>query len=72
MSQQEKSVEVLSIARDGRTIWRGKEVESDEDFRKAMMDIHRIMTRDTRPAIIQALAHPAIAFVLGYLLGVAL
>lgn len=32
---------VLEIKADGRIFWRGREVESDDQFRAAMMDVHR-------------------------------
>ena len=31
--------EVVRIAHDGRIFWNGREVESDDDFRAAMMDL---------------------------------
>lgn len=31
--------EVLRIQQDGRIFWKGREVESDEEFRAAMMDV---------------------------------
>ena len=33
------SKEVVRIANDGRIFWNGREVESDDDFRAAMMDL---------------------------------
>ena len=35
--------EVLRIEKDGRIFWRGREVESDDEFRAALMDLHDMM-----------------------------
>jgi hypothetical protein len=32
-------VVVVSIEQDGRILWRGREVETDDDFRAAMLDL---------------------------------
>ena len=37
--KQEPAVEVIRIGPDGRLFWRGREVETDDDFRGAMMDL---------------------------------
>ena len=37
--RQEPAVEVIRIGPDGRLFWRGREVETDDDFRGAMMDL---------------------------------
>ena len=31
--------EIVRIAHDGRIFWNGREVESDDDFRAAMLDL---------------------------------
>jgi hypothetical protein len=37
--------EIIRIAPDGRLFWRGREVETDDDFRAAMLDLaNRIRT----------------------------
>ena len=35
--------EVLRIANDGRIFWNGREVESDDEFRAAMLDLSKRM-----------------------------
>jgi len=37
--KKEPAVEVIRIGPDGRLFWRGREVETDDDFRGAMMDL---------------------------------
>ena len=37
--KQEPTIAVISIGPDGRLFWRGREVETDDDFRGAMMDL---------------------------------
>jgi len=37
--RQEPTIAVISIGPDGRLFWRGREVETDDDFRGAMMDL---------------------------------
>lgn len=39
------NTEVLRIASDGRIFWRGREVETDDDFRAAMIDLAATMQR---------------------------
>lgn len=34
-----ESKEIVRINADGRVFWRGREVETDDDFRSAMMDM---------------------------------
>lgn len=41
---QGQSVEVLRIASDGKLLWRGREVETDADFRSAMIDLKKAFT----------------------------
>ena len=36
---QSSPKEVLRIENDGRIFWNGREVESDDEFRKAMMEV---------------------------------
>ena len=35
--------EVMRIERDGRIYWNGREIESDDDFKAAMMDVHKVL-----------------------------
>ena len=35
--------EVLRIDKDGRIFWRGREVESDDEFRAAMLEVRDVM-----------------------------
>lgn len=35
----ENHKEVIRIANDGRIFWHGREVETDDDFRSAMMEL---------------------------------
>ena len=37
--RKDASTEVIRIGPDGRLFWRGREVETDDDFRGAMMDL---------------------------------
>ena len=37
--RKDTSTEVIRIGPDGRLFWRGREVETDDDFRGAMMDL---------------------------------
>jgi hypothetical protein len=37
--KKEPTIEVIRIGPDGRLFWRGREVETDDDFRGAMMDL---------------------------------
>lgn len=41
-------VPVVTIKSDGRVFWRGREVETDDDFRAAMMDLKNTMTEFKR------------------------
>ena len=34
-----EQTEVMRIAADGRIFWRGREVETDDDFRAAMLEL---------------------------------
>lgn len=43
MIRSQPEVEVLRIHHDGRVIWRGREVETDDDFRAAMRDMAESM-----------------------------
>ena len=47
LSQQ--SEPVLVIAKDGEVTWRGKVVESDEEFKKAMMDVAAYFSNKDKP-----------------------
>ena len=38
--------EVLRIEPDGRLIWKGREVESDDELRSAMLEIKRYLTQE--------------------------
>lgn len=40
-------VEVIRITQDGRVFWKGREIESDAEFREAVLDI-RQMLQDQR------------------------
>lgn len=42
-----QSKEIIRIAQDGRIFWHGREVETDDDFRGAMMELaqHMLVTR---------------------------
>ena len=40
---------VLVIAKDGEVTWRGKVVESDEEFKKAMMDVAQYFSNKDKP-----------------------
>lgn len=41
--------EVVRIQQDGRIFWNGREVETDDDFRAAMIDLATIMNQNIRP-----------------------
>ena len=36
---------IISIATNGRIFWRGREVETDDDFRAAMIELADVMTK---------------------------
>lgn len=36
---------VITIKPDGRVLWRGREIETDQDFRSAMMDLAKEISR---------------------------
>ena len=36
---------VICIAPDGRIFWRGREVETDADFRAAMLEVVKVLTK---------------------------
>lgn len=38
-----QGVEVVRIAPDGRIFWRGREVETDADFRLAMLELAEVL-----------------------------
>lgn len=35
--------EIIRIADDGRIYWKGREVETDDDFRSAMLDLKKAL-----------------------------
>lgn len=39
MIRTSEGVEVVCIKHDGRIFWRGREVETDQDFKSAMIDL---------------------------------
>lgn len=41
--------EVIRIAPDGKLFWRGREVETDADFRAAMLELADRLVEKTRP-----------------------
>ena len=41
--------EVIRIGPDGRLFWRGREVETDDDFRGAMMDLAAALRQNMVP-----------------------
>ena len=41
----EQAGEVLRITCDGRIFWNGREVESDDQFRSAMLDLKEVLTK---------------------------
>jgi hypothetical protein len=43
------NTEVIRIGPDGRLFWRGREVETDDDFRGAMMDLAAAMRQNMIP-----------------------
>lgn len=40
--------EIIRIAPDGRVFWRQREVETDDDFRKAMLDLANAIRGNAR------------------------
>lgn len=42
--------EVLRIQADGDVIWKGRKVESDADFKAAMIDLSKALQNGMRPA----------------------
>ena len=40
--------EIISIRMDGRVFWRGREVETDDDFRAAMMELNQQLLANMR------------------------
>ena len=40
--------EIISIKMDGRVFWKGREVETDDDFRAAMMELNRQLIANVR------------------------
>lgn len=51
MTVTQDGTEVLKICADGRVIWRGREVETDTDFRLAMMDMAENMRKAANPPV---------------------
>ena len=41
--RQQDATEIIRIGPDGRIFWRGREVETDDDFRGAMMDLAAVL-----------------------------
>ena len=37
--------EIVRIAKDGRIYWNGREVETDDDFRSAMIDLAKALIK---------------------------
>lgn len=35
---------VVEIKNDGTILWKGREIESDDDFKKAMLDLKKLLT----------------------------
>ena len=46
---KEANTEVIRIGPDGRLFWRGREVETDDDFRGAMMDLAAALRQNMIP-----------------------
>lgn len=47
--RKDASTEVIRIGPDGRLFWRGREVETDDDFRGAMMDLTAALRQNMIP-----------------------
>lgn len=45
---REQGTEVIRIAPEGRVFWKGREVETDEDFRSAMMELAQQLVKNMR------------------------
>jgi len=42
------AVEIIRIDLEGRLFWHGREVETDDDFRKVMLELHKCWTGEMR------------------------
>lgn len=40
---------IVSIAMDGRVFWKGREVETDDEFRAAMLELNQQLVANMRP-----------------------
>lgn len=47
--RKDVNTEVIRIGPDGRLFWRGREVETDDDFRGAMMDLAAALRQNMIP-----------------------
>lgn len=47
--RKDANTEVIRIGPDGRLFWRGREVETDDDFRGAMMDLAAALRQNMIP-----------------------
>ena len=47
--RKDPQTEVIRIGPDGRLFWRGREVETDDDFRAAMLDLAAALRQNMIP-----------------------
>ena len=47
--RKDPQTEVIRIGPDGRLFWRGREVETDDDFRAAMLDLSAALSQNMIP-----------------------
>ena len=43
--EDNQPAEIIKIAHDGNIYWRGRLIESDQDFKSAMLDLHDAMMK---------------------------